>query len=40
MDVHVPLAITAGLSLREVDVLTTQADGRQEIEDPELLDRQ
>jgi uncharacterized protein with PIN domain len=39
MDVHVPLAITAELRLRGVDVLTAQEDGAAEFEDPELLDR-
>lgn len=39
MDVHVPYAITKGLRLRDVDVLTAQEDGTAEIDDPELLDR-
>ncbi len=39
MDVHVPAAITRGLLLRGVDVLTAQLDGTTELEDPELLDR-
>jgi hypothetical protein len=39
MDVHVPAAITRGLLLREVDVLTAQLDGTTRLEDPELLDR-
>jgi predicted nuclease of predicted toxin-antitoxin system len=39
MDEHVPFAVTAGLSLRGVDVLTVQADGRQRAEDTEILDR-
>jgi len=39
MDVHVPAAITRGLLLRGVDVLTAQIDGTTELEDPELLDR-
>jgi hypothetical protein len=39
MDVHVPYAITAGLRLRGVDVLTAQEDRCQELEDAALLDR-
>jgi predicted nuclease of predicted toxin-antitoxin system len=39
MDVHVPAAITRGLLLRGVDVLTAQLDGTTELSDPELLDR-
>ncbi|PWU12945.1 MAG: hypothetical protein C5B50_20370 [Verrucomicrobia bacterium] len=39
MDVHVPAAITHGLFLRGVDVLTAQADGTTRLEDPKLLDR-
>jgi predicted nuclease of predicted toxin-antitoxin system len=39
MDVHVPYAITVGLRLRGVDVLTAQEDHCQELEDPALLDR-
>jgi predicted nuclease of predicted toxin-antitoxin system len=39
MDVHVPAAITRGLLLRRVDVLTAQIDGTTELEDPHLLDR-
>lgn len=39
MDVHVPLAITEGLRLRSVDVLTAQQDGSRQLDDPELLDR-
>jgi len=39
MDVHVPAAITRGLLLRSVDVLTAQLDGTTELEDPDLLDR-
>ena len=38
-DVHVPAAITRGLLLRGVDVLTAQLDGTTEMEDPALLDR-
>jgi len=32
MDVHVPAAITRGLLLRGVDVLTAQIDGTTELE--------
>ena len=39
MDVHVHAAITEGLRLREVDVLTAQEDGRRRLPDPALLDR-
>ncbi len=39
MDVHVPAAITRGLVLRGVDVLTAQLDGAAELEDSDLLDR-
>lgn len=39
MDVHVPAAITRGLLLRGVDVLTGQIDGTTRLEDSELLDR-
>jgi predicted nuclease of predicted toxin-antitoxin system len=39
MDVHVPAAITRGLILRGVDVLTAQIDGTTRLEDPDLLDR-
>ena len=39
MDVHVRRAVTAGLRLRGVDVLTTQEGGTGELPDPELLDR-
>jgi hypothetical protein len=39
MDVHVPAAITRGLVLRGVDVLTAQLDGTTELEDPDLLNR-
>ena len=39
MDVHVPSAITHRLFLRGVDVLTAQADGTTQLEDPDLLDR-
>jgi hypothetical protein len=39
MDVHVPRAITEGLRLRGVDVLTAQEDQARRLADPELLDR-
>jgi hypothetical protein len=39
MDHHVPRAITLGLRLRRVDVLTAYEDGASELNDPELLDR-
>lgn len=39
MDQHVPKAITVGLRVREVDVLTAHDDGAAELKDPELLDR-
>jgi hypothetical protein len=39
MDVHVPSAITEGLRLRGVEVLTSQADGTRRLSDTALLDR-
>ena len=39
MDVHVPRAITLGLRVRMVDVLTAQEDGADTFSDPELLNR-
>ena len=39
MDVHVPRAVTDGLRLREVDVLTAQQDGHERADDSTLLDR-
>lgn len=39
VDVHVPAAITRGLLLRGVDVLTAQLDRTTELDDPGLLDR-
>ncbi len=39
MDVHVRRAVTDGLRLRGVDVLTAQEDGAAELEDSALLDR-
>jgi len=37
MDVHVPAAITRGLLLRGVDIITAQLDGTTALEDPALL---
>jgi len=39
MDHHVPGAITRGLRLRGVDVLTAEEDNSHELLDPLLLDR-
>jgi predicted nuclease of predicted toxin-antitoxin system len=39
MDVHVRRAVTDGLRLRKVDVLTAQDDESTKLYDPELLDR-
>lgn len=39
MDVHVRRAVTVGLRLRGVDVLTAQEDGSREYDDASLLDR-
>ena len=39
MDQHVPRAITVGLRLRGVDVITAYEDGASELENPKLLDR-
>ncbi len=39
MDVHVRRAVTDGLRLRKVDVLTAQDDEAAKLDDPELLDR-
>lgn len=39
MDVHVHRAITSGLRLRQVDVLTAQEDGFGTASDDRLLDR-
>ncbi len=39
MDVHIPRAITNGLRLRGVDVLTAQEDGTITLIDSKLLDR-
>jgi hypothetical protein len=39
MNQHVPRAITIGLRLRGVDVITAYEDGASEMDDSELLDR-
>jgi hypothetical protein len=39
MDEHIPRAITLGLRLRQVDVLTAQEDRSDGLPDPALLDR-
>lgn len=39
MDHHVPRAVTNGLRLRGVDVLTAHEDGASDLQDPALLDR-
>jgi predicted nuclease of predicted toxin-antitoxin system len=39
MDVHVRRAVTTGLRLRGVDVLTAQEDGAGGFDDPRLLNR-
>jgi predicted nuclease of predicted toxin-antitoxin system len=39
LDENVHRAITAGLRLRGIDVLTVQEDGRRGLPDPEVLDR-
>lgn len=39
MDVHVRRAVTEGLRLREIDVITAQEDQASEFKDPDLLDR-
>lgn len=39
MDQHIPRAITEGLRLRGVDVITAFEDGGDKMEDAELLDR-
>jgi predicted nuclease of predicted toxin-antitoxin system len=38
-DVHVRAAVTNGLRMRGVDVLTAQEDGAATMDDPNLLDR-
>jgi hypothetical protein len=39
MNQHVPRAVTVGLRLRGVDVITAYEDGASDMDDPELLDR-
>ena len=39
MDVHVPKAITVGLRVRRVDVITAQEDNAADLSDSALLDR-
>lgn len=39
MDHHVPRAITLGLRLRGVDVMTSWENGSHELSDPDILDR-
>lgn len=39
MDAHIPKAITNGLRLRGIDVLTAQEDNADKLSDPELLER-
>ena len=39
MDVHVPAAVTRGLLLQNVDVLTAQLDSTTSLDDSDLLDR-
>lgn len=39
MDAHIPRAITVGLRLRGVDVITAQGDNAASLPDSELLDR-
>lgn len=39
MDVHIPRAITSGLRMRGVDVLTAQEDDTATLDDSLLLDR-
>lgn len=39
MDVHIPRAVTLGLRLRGVEVVTAREDGSAEFSDPDLLDR-
>lgn len=39
MDVHIPKAITVGLRLRDVDVMTAQEDDADTLPDDQLLDR-
>ncbi len=39
MDHHVPRAVTAGLRVRGIDILTAEEDGAATLPDPALLDR-
>jgi len=39
MDEHVRSAVTEGLRMRGIDVLTAQEDGREGADDAEILDR-
>ncbi|HXG66751.1 MAG TPA: DUF5615 family PIN-like protein [Blastocatellia bacterium] len=39
MDMHIPRAISEGLRLRGVNVLTAPEDGTTRTDDPDLLDR-
>ncbi|MFQ5865213.1 MAG: DUF5615 family PIN-like protein [bacterium] len=39
MDTHIPRAVTLGLRIRGVDVLTAQEDGTANLPDPQLLVR-
>lgn len=39
MDAHIPRAITLGLRMQKIDVLTAQEGGADTLPDPELLDR-
>jgi predicted nuclease of predicted toxin-antitoxin system len=39
MDEHVPRAITAGLRIRNIDILTVQEDGRTGFPDRQILER-
>ncbi len=39
MNQHVPRAITLGLRLRGVDIITAYEDGSSALDDPDLLDR-
>lgn len=38
-DHHVPRAITLGLRLRNIDILTAYEDGTHELSDPQLLEQ-
>lgn len=39
MDNHIPRAISVGLKLRNIDVITAREDNAHRLSDPELLDR-